>query len=367
MRPRLLVIGRVVAGYTWRLLRELRRCDVDVRAVYRDAPASMASQFAHESGPEGDVPALNSDRAPFPRAVRFMEAEQADAILVLGGAANLPLLLVASAKKRPGTPVYLFTDANVPRMGGTPREWGRHVLYRALRPLVDEAWTLGRSNESALRQFGMHRQRRLPMYAVDFTAFQQATPERRTGDGSGRVRLLAVARLSREKNLLALCHALASASIAGRFQLTIVGEGPQRARIERTIRTSRAPVRLLGSVPRAQMGAVFADADALVLPSTWEPWGIAVVEALGLGLPVVATSRVGAATSLAEGGAVVLSAGTDPASLAQALAQLATELDSRRSAARAGSQRVRDEFGTEAVALRIATLLRNRRNRGHDT
>jgi glycosyltransferase involved in cell wall biosynthesis len=361
VRPRLLVIGRVVAGYTWRLLRELRRCDVDVRAVYRDAPASMGSQFAHESGPEGDVPALNSDRLPFPRAVRFMEAGAADAILVLGGAANLPLLLVASAKKRPGTPVYLFTDANVPHRGGTPREWGRHVLYRALRPLVEEVWTLGPSNESALHQYGMPRQRRLPMYAVDFTAFQQPLAERRPLD-SGRIRLLCVARLSREKNLLALCAAIASEAIADRFQLTIVGEGPQRARIERTIRASRAPVRLPGSVPRAQMGAVFADADALVLPSTWEPWGIAVVEALGLGLPVVATPRVGAAVSLAGGGAVVLSQGTDAAALAQALARLAAGLEAFRAAARAGSQRIRDEFGTEAVALRIASVLRSARS-----
>ena len=363
MRPRLLVIGRVVAGYTWRLLREVERCGVDVRAVYRDAPASMGSQFAHESGPERDVRALNSDRVPFAHALRFMEAEAADAIVVQGGAANLPLLLVASAKKRPGTPVYLFTDANVPHRGGTPREWGRHLLYRALRPLVDEVWTLGRSNEAALRQFGMRVQRRLPMYAVDFAAFQQSAPERRAGDGSGPIRLLCVARLSREKNLLALCAALTTEAIADRFQLTIVGEGPQRARIERTIRASRARVRLLGSVPRAQMDAVFADADALVLPSTWEPWGIAVVEALGLGLPVVATPRVGAATSLAEGGAVILSPGTDAASLAKALERLAAELDARRSAARAGSQRVRDEFGTDPVALRIANLLRSARPR----
>jgi len=358
-RPRLLVLGRVVAGYTWRLLRELERSGVEIRAIYRDSPAAMASQFAHESGPEGNVPALNSDQASFREAVRFMQAGAADAIIALGGSGNLALLLLACGLKRRGTPVYLFTDANVPsRVGGSPRDWARHVLYRVLRPLVTEAWTLGRSNETALLGFGMRTHRRLPMYAIDFSALGDGMPARpRTHDGA-RIRLLCVARLSSEKNLLSLCEALRGDGVAERFELTLVGEGPERTAIEQVARRSRSPIRLLGSVPRRHMRGVFADADALVLPSTWEPWGIAVVEALGLGLPVVATTRVGSAVSLADGGGVVLSPGTDPESLRRALATLADELEALRSAARAGSARVREEFGTEGVALRIAGVLR---------
>jgi glycosyltransferase involved in cell wall biosynthesis len=358
-RPRLLVVGRVVAGYTWRLLRELERCGVEVRAVYRDAPAAMAAQFAHESGPEGDVPALNADRVSFLEAIRFMRAGTADAILALGGAGNLPLLLAATALGRRGTPVYLFTDANVPvPPAGSPRDWGRHVLYRLLRPIVREAWTLGRSNEDALRAFGLRSHRRLPLYASDFDALGAATPppSRPPGPG-GRIRLLCVARLSREKNLVALCEALRGEGVEGRFELTLVGEGPQRAAVERAARGAGAPIRLLGSVPRREMGGVFARADALVLPSSWEPWGIAVVEALGLGLPVVATTRVGSAVSLAGGGGIVLAPGTDPASLRRALATLADELEALRAAARTAAARVREEFGTEAVARRIASAL----------
>jgi glycosyltransferase involved in cell wall biosynthesis len=362
--PRLLVLGRVVAGYTWRLLREVERCGVEIRAVYRDAPAAMAPQFAHESGPEGGVAALNFDRASLPEAARFMEAGRADAILVLGGSANVPLLLLACARKRPETPVWLFTDANVPSgRAGSPRDWARHVLYRGLRPLVDEAWTLGRSNEAALVGFGLRSQRRLPLYAIDFAALAQGRP-RAAARRDLRIRLLCVARLSPEKNLLALCEALQAEGVAGRFELTLVGEGPQRPALEDAARRSRCPIRLLGAVPRREMGAVFADADALVLPSAWEPWGIAVVEALGLGLPVVATSRVGSAVSLAATqGGVVLSTGTEPGSLRAALARLASELEPLRAAAREGAGAVRSEFGTEGVAHRVADAVRHAQHR----
>ncbi len=360
-RPRLLVLGRVVAGYTWRLLRELERSGVAARAVYRDAPPAMASQFAHEPGPEGDEPALNFDRTSLREAVRFMEADRADAILALGGSSNLLLLLIACALKRRGTPVYLFSDANVPSPhGGSPRDWVRHVLYRALRPLIREAWTLGSTNEAALVAFGIRAHWRLPLYAIDFGALGQGRPTRTRPKGDAVIRLLCVARLSPEKNLLALCEALQGEHVAGRFELTVVGEGPERPALEEAARLSRCTIRLLGSVHRRQMGGVFADADALVLPSVREPWGIAVVEALGLGLPVVATPRVGSAVSLADHGGVILSSGTDSESLRRALARLADQMEPLRSAAREGSARVRKDFGADAVALRIVEVMGRR-------
>jgi glycosyltransferase involved in cell wall biosynthesis len=327
----------------------------------------MSSQFAHESGPEGDLAVLNADRASLRESVRFMRAGAADAIVVMGSAGNVTLLLAAWALKGRGTPVVLFTDANVPTgpLGG-PRDWARHVLYRALRPIVDEAWTLGVSNEEALRAFGVAALRRLPLYATDFDALGVDAVAGRPPRTAGPVRLLCVARLSPEKNLRALCAALSSPGVAPRFELTLVGEGPERAPLEEAARRSPAPIRLLGAVPRREMREVFAAADALVLPSRWEPWGIAVVEALGLGLPVVATPRVGSAVSLAAGGGVVLAPGTDASALRGALAALADELPGLAAAARARSAAVRQEFGTAPVARRIAEALAALRARAED-
>lgn len=66
--------------------------------------------------------------------------------------------------------------------------------------------------------------------------------------------------------------------------LRIAGAGPLREELERD-----GGVELLGWVPHERMGAVYRSARALLMPSRWqEPFGIAGLEALSMGVPVVA-------------------------------------------------------------------------------
>jgi len=55
-------------------------------------------------------------------------------------------------------------------------------------------------------------------------------------------------------------------------------------------------------VPWEALPALYAEADALVLPSRHDGWGLVVNEALASGIPVVATTAVGAATDLLREG-----------------------------------------------------------------
>ena len=58
-------------------------------------------------------------------------------------------------------------------------------------------------------------------------------------------------------------------------------------------------VRWLGHV--ADVGSLHAAADAFVLPTRYEPWGLAIVEALGCGRPVITTELAGAAIAVRDG------------------------------------------------------------------
>jgi glycosyltransferase involved in cell wall biosynthesis len=79
------------------------------------------------------------------------------------------------------------------------------------------------------------------------------------------------------------------------ISLEILGEGPDRARLERFIAANAMGdwVRLPGRVTRDEVRATYAAADIYVAPAPLESFGIAALEARTVGLPVVGRSGSG--------------------------------------------------------------------------
>jgi glycosyltransferase involved in cell wall biosynthesis len=98
--------------------------------------------------------------------------------------------------------------------------------------------------------------------------------------------LLAAGRLAPEKGLDLAVAAAAQAEVP----LWIAGDGPEAAEVAALVERLGAPVRLLGLVPRAEMPALLHGAAGLVLSSRCHEFsGFSVLEAMGAGVPVVAT------------------------------------------------------------------------------
>lgn len=78
------------------------------------------------------------------------------------------------------------------------------------------------------------------------------------------------------------------------WSLSIAGDGKMREELEHEIRSSsfRDNVTILGAVPFHDRAKYFGVHDVFVFPSRWDGWGMAPVEALASGLPVVATDQV---------------------------------------------------------------------------
>jgi alpha-1,6-mannosyltransferase len=105
--------------------------------------------------------------------------------------------------------------------------------------------------------------------------------------------ILYVGRLSQEKDLPILFEAFRLLNQAGAYQLRIVGDGPLRAYAERFVR-STPHVTYTGLIPYGkQLAEVYTGADILALPSRNETFGLAILEALASGIPVVAVNRGG--------------------------------------------------------------------------
>ena len=101
-------------------------------------------------------------------------------------------------------------------------------------------------------------------------------------------------------------------------QLTIVGDGPERERLQRG---APANVRFVGRVAEEELAGWYAGARALIFPGE-EDFGIVPLEAQAAGLPVVAFGKGGALESVVEGQTGVYFHTADPAALAEAVARL---------------------------------------------
>ena len=142
-----------------------------------------------------------------------------------------------------------------------------------------------------------------PMGA-DYDFFSQRNPEpglRRTLleqlGGSHRTALLLYAgRLSKEKNLLLLADVLAVLANDSSFdyRLIVAGTGPFDSDLREAL-DSRVPGRslFLGHCDREHLVALYHAADAFLHANPREPFGIAPIEAMAAGLPVVAPDSGG--------------------------------------------------------------------------
>lgn len=169
---------------------------------------------------------------------------------------------------------------------------------------------------------------------------------------------LTIAAHNQKKALDVLLEAFGR--IAARFPdltLVLVGDGPLRSELEDL--ASRLGlgerVRFLGARGRRETIALLRGCDLFVLPSRAEPFGLAVLEAMACGKPVVA-SRVGGLQELVRDGTDgKLLEPDDPAGLADAMAGLLDDRDAAHRLGRTARARARD-FSTEANVRAYETL-----------
>ena len=163
----------------------------------------------------------------------------------------------------------------------------------------------------------------------------------------GRVELLYVGRLSSAKAPVLLVQACAQLRDEGLdFALTMVGDGPDRARIEQTIADLKlaARIHLTGSLNQQAVRAHFARADVFVLPSLAEGIPVVLMEAMSSGVPCVSTPVNGIPELIAHGHTGLLATPGDVPSLTTQLRRLIQEPELRRSLAEAAHAKVLADF-----------------------
>ena len=217
--------------------------------------------------------------------------------------------------------------------------------------VVSEHW-----RDLLYREYGTKAQ--VVHNGVDVARFQAADPGqakelRQRAGAADRPLILSVGGIEPRKGSDTLVQAIAALKNAGRDPVLAVVGGhsfqdyrPYRDRVLASLPSLGLrlddDVVLVGTVPDAELPAWYAAADVLAFPSTKEGWGLAVLEAMSAGLPVVASDLPVFGEYLTSGRDALLVPVDDPAALATGLATVLDDPDlaaSLREAALATAQR----------------------------
>ena len=160
----------------------------------------------------------------------------------------------------------------------------------------------------------------------------------KSNGGAGTTLLLYAGRLAPEKNLPLLVEMMHLLDHDGRqdYRLILVGDGIQREHLER-LTTQQAPGRVYffdHITDRDRLAEVYASCDLFVHPNPREPFGIAPLEAMASGLPLVAANSGGITSFASEANAWL--AEPDAAAFAAAVRQALREDATRLARVRAG-------------------------------
>ena len=294
---------------------------------------------------QGRVITLRAPRVPFAggyrllwrrrRLARLLTRLRPDALEVSD---RTTLRWTGAWAREHGVPAVMVSHESVTALlkglGGLGRavaDWLNRRTTRAYRQVIcTTGWAAGE-----FERIGAGNVVRVPL-GVDLAIFSPR------GAGSGQVRaegqilLVHCGRLSAEKRPWRSLTTLATLRASGLpVRLVVAGDGPLRPRLERRAARAGLPVTFTGFLPgRADLAALLASANVVLAPGPAETFGLAALEAMACGTPVVVSAESALPEVAGEAGASV--PGEDLAAGVRAV--LARPERARRAAARARAE-----------------------------
>ena len=213
--------------------------------------------------------------------------------------------------KSRGIPTAMFADSNIRAERGRSvkkklKRFAKRIFLHRIINQVDRVIPFNRCGVAYWRYYGCPADkisRSTCLCAVDVPA---ALAVNRT-DLFARYELdpackliFTAARLVPAKALHLMVEAFTRSGLADQgWVWAVAGDGPLRQELEKQAgKLNGNKIRFLGPVAPADIPALMAQSEVFVLPSVYEPHGIALTESMAVGAPVIASNDCGAARDL---------------------------------------------------------------------
>ena len=239
---------------------------------------------------------------------------------------------------------------------------GRFAVHRAKAVIA-----LSTAGAKLVQRFGATPEKtRIIPSSVDTSVFrprQRNLLEEKWGIGGSVV--LFVGRLTADKDPGTLLRAFQQVEAdVPDAELVMVGIGPDEQRLRNLVRELKLNrIFFLGRVPQSQMRFIYPGAKVLALPSLYEPFGNAAVEAMASGIPVVGTRIGGLADTIVHGETGYHIEPGNVKQLSRYLSELLMDEKLRRKMSRVAREIAVERFDDMAIVRTVERLYREALNR----
>lgn len=197
---------------------------------------------------------------------------------------------------------------------------------------------------------------------IDDQDFESDVDHTGLADPEG-LRLLAVGRLEEKKGFASLLRACAHLNVP-RFNLKILGDGRLKAELQSLVQDLELGqrVQMPGAVDESAVRTAMEACDIVVVPSVraedgaMEGLPVVLMEAVSMGVPVVATRHAGIPELIIDGQTGLLVPESDEKALARAIERLAGDRDLRHACIEGGRKLLRESFNIKDSAMRLHRL-----------
>jgi glycosyltransferase involved in cell wall biosynthesis len=254
------------------------------------------------------------------------------------------------AARMAGVPGIIHTVHNI----YVKRRTKYHLINWALSFFTDRIIAVsGAVKESLIRYDRIKPEKVQVIYnGIDFQKFNDHVSSREVRSELGikpeDFVIGVIARLEEQKGHRYLLEALAQKpELLVPFKILIIGDGKLRPALEEESRKRGLSSHVLFLGTRKPISPMLKAMDLFLLPSLWEGFSMAILEALAAGVPVIATRVGGAEEVITSGEDGFLIPPGDVQSLAEALLDAFSHRDKYLEMARKGKERVHQNFSKE--------------------